>query len=102
MIFKKDFTGKECIGYVDSDYARDLDKHQSITGYVFTLAQAPVTCSILHSIVALSTTDVEYMAMMKVMKEAIWLQMLLNDLRIDQDLLKTNCDRMSDIYLAKN
>ena len=42
------------------------------------------------------------MAMTEVMKEAIWLQGLLDDLRIDQDLLKINCDSMSAIYLVKN
>jgi len=32
LIFEKDSTGKqECIGYVDSDYAGDLDKRQSTT-----------------------------------------------------------------------
>ena len=36
------------------------------------------------------------------MKEAIWLQGLLDDLGIDQDLWKINCDSMSIIYLAKN
>jgi len=36
------------------------------------------------------------------MKEAIWLQGLLNDLGIDQDLLKINCDSISAIYLTKN
>ena len=36
------------------------------------------------------------------MKEAIWLQGLLDDLGIEQDLLKINCDSMSAIYLAKN
>ena len=41
------------------------------------------------------------MAMTEAMKEAIWLQGLLDDL-VDQDLLKTNCDSMSVIYLAKN
>jgi len=31
LVFKKDFIGKqECIRYVDSDYAGDLDKHRSI------------------------------------------------------------------------
>jgi len=44
LVFKKDFTGKqECIGYVDSDYIEDLNKHRSTTGYVFTLSQAPVS-----------------------------------------------------------
>ena len=42
------------------------------------------------------------MAMTEVMKEAIWLQGLLDDLRIEQNLLKINCDSMSAIYLAKN
>jgi len=42
------------------------------------------------------------MAMMEAMKEAIWLQELLNNLRIDQNLLKINCDSMSTIYLANN
>jgi len=42
------------------------------------------------------------MDMTEAMKEAIWLQGLLDDLRIEQDLLKINCDSMSAIYLAKN
>ena len=42
------------------------------------------------------------MAMMEAMKETIWLQGLLDNLRIDQNLLKINCDNMSAIYLAKN
>jgi len=42
------------------------------------------------------------MAMTEGIKEAIWLQGLLNDLRIDHDVLKINCDRINAIYLAKN
>ena len=42
------------------------------------------------------------MAMTEAMKEAIWFQGLLDDLGVDQDLLKINCDSMSAIYLAKN
>jgi len=75
LVFEKDSTDKKkSIEYVDSDYARDIDKHQSITGYVFTLAQALVSWrSILQSIVTLSTTEAEYMVMMKAIQEAIWL-----------------------------
>ena len=44
LVFERNFTGKqECIAYVDSDYAGDLDKCRSTTGYVFTLSQAPVS-----------------------------------------------------------
>ena len=104
MVFEKNFTGKqECIRYVDFNYAGDLDKRLFTTGYVFTLSQAPVSWHfILHSTVILSTTEAEYIALTEAMKRAIWLQRLLDDLRIDQDLLKINCDSMSAIYLAKN
>ena len=43
LVFKMVVMGEqECIGYVDLDYARDSDKRQSTTRYVFTLSQAPV------------------------------------------------------------
>jgi len=38
LVFGKDVADKqECTCYVNSDYAGDLDKHRSITGYMFTL-----------------------------------------------------------------
>ena len=44
-------------GYVDSDYAGDLEKRRSITGYVFTLSGGPISLrSILQGVMALSTT----------------------------------------------
>ena len=41
------------------------------------------------------------MAMMEAMKEAIWLQGLLDDLGIEQDLLKINYDSMSANLFGK-
>ena len=59
-------------GYVDSDYAGDLDKRRFTTGYVFTFSQVPVSWrSILQSTVTLCNTGAEYMAMTKAMKEVI-------------------------------
>jgi len=38
LVFDKDIMGKlECIGYFNSDYAGDLNKCRSTTGYVYTL-----------------------------------------------------------------
>lgn len=102
--FSKDVNNNQpCVGYVDSDYAGDLDKRRSTTGYVFTLAGGPVSWrSILQSTVALSTTEAEYMAVTEAFKEAIWLQGLLDDLGVVQEQIPVHCDSMSAIYLAKN
>ena len=103
LVSKKDFTCKqEYVWYIDSNYAWYLNKCWSTTGYAYTWFQTSVSWrSTLQSTVVLSTTETEYMAMMEAMKEAIWLQGLLDDLGIDRDLLKLNCDSMSVIYLMK-
>lgn len=90
-------------GYVDSDYAGDLDKQRSTTGYVFTMAKGPVSWrSILQSTIALSSTEAEYMAVTEAVKEAIWLQGLVTDLGFKQQQVTIYCDSQSAIHLAKN
>ena len=42
------------------------------------------------------------MAMTEAIKEAIWPQGFLDNLGIEHDLLKINCNSMSSIYLAEN
>ena len=54
---------KELAGYVDSDFAGDLDRRRSTTGYLFTLASGPISWrAMLQSTIALSTTEAKYMA----------------------------------------
>ena len=100
LIFKKDdMVGQHVVGYCDSDYAGDLDKHRSTTGYVFTLAKAPVSWnSNLQLIVALSTTKAEYLEITEAVKEAILLQGLLDDLGIGQKQVTVFCDSQSAIH----
>ena len=51
------------VGYVNSDYATDLDKRRSLTGYVFTLGGSVVSWkALLQPVVALSTTKASYIA----------------------------------------
>lgn len=99
------FCGNTCqvSGFVDSDYAGDLDRRRSTTGYVFNIHGAPVSWrSMLQATVALSTTEAEYMAMAEGVKEALWLWGLLGDLGIEQDCVNLWCDSQSAIHLAKN
>jgi len=100
---RDDRLGQNLVGYVDSDYAGDLDKCRSTAGYVFTLAKGPVSWrSTLQSTVALSTTEAEYMAVTETFKEAIWLNGLIEDLGIVQERVDVHCDSQSAICLAKN
>ena len=57
------------IGYVDSDYAGDLDKRRSLTGYVFTVGGCAVSWkACLQATIALSTTEAEYMVISEACK----------------------------------
>ena len=99
------FGGSEFIvkGYVDSDYAGDLDKRKSTTGYVFTLAGGAVSwLSKLQTVVALSTTEAEYMAATQACKEAIWIQRLLGELGHKQQKITVYCDSQSALHIARN
>ncbi|KAH9714593.1 hypothetical protein KPL71_020713 [Citrus sinensis] len=90
-------------GYVDSDFAGDLDKRKSTTGYVFTLARAAVSwVSKLQTVVALSTTEAEYMASTQACKEAIWIQRLLEELGHKQEKISVFCDSQSALHIARN
>ena len=104
LVFEQDGKiDQSVVGYCDSDYAGDLDKRRSTTGYLFTFAKAPVSWkSTLQSTVALFTTEAEYMAVTEAVKEAIWLQSLLEDLGVGQKHITVHCDSQSAIHLAKN
>jgi len=59
-------------GLIDADWARDMDQRRSTSGYVFNLFGGAVSwMSKKQSTVALSTTEVEYMAATHVSKEAV-------------------------------
>lgn len=79
-----DGNGLVFAGFTDADFAGDLDTRHSTSGYVFTINGAAVSWgSKKQSMVALSTTEAEYMAMCFAAKEAMWLRQLLRDLGYD-------------------
>lgn len=54
--FKQDQEFGQLIGYVDFDFASDLDKCGSMTRYIFTIARSSVSWrSTLQFTIALST-----------------------------------------------
>lgn len=90
-------------GFVDSDFGANLDNRRSQTGYVFTLFGSAVSWrSGLQHVVALSTTEAEYMAMAEAVKESVWLRGILGEFGIKQDSVKILCDNQSALHLAKH
>ncbi|KAL2612985.1 hypothetical protein R1flu_024677 [Riccia fluitans] len=91
------------VGFVDSDYAQDLDSRRSTTGYVMTLGGGCITWRfVLQKCKTLSTTEAEYVAATEVAKEAIWLGRLTSEMGLPQGCVILYCDSQSALYLAAN
>ena len=74
-------------GYVDVDFAGDIDSRKSTTGFVFTLGGTVISwVSNLQKIVTLFTTEAEYVATTKARNEMIWLHGFLNELGKKQEM----------------
>jgi hypothetical protein len=83
--------------------AGDKDNRRRTTGYVFTIGGTTVSwISKVQKVVALSTTEAEYVAATEASKEMIWLQRFMEELRTKQENNRLYCDSQSAIHLAKN
>ena len=69
------------IGYSDSDWAGDHADRKSTSGFIFMLNGGPISCaSKKQAVVALSSTEAEYVAPSLAACEATWLRLLLTEL----------------------
>ena len=90
-------------GFVDADWAGDLDQRRSTSGYVFILFGGAICwMNKKQGVVALSTTKVEYMGATHARKEVLWLQRLCSEIGFKQQAVRIDCDSQSAIFLAKN
>jgi hypothetical protein len=91
------------VGYVDSDYAGDLDTRRSLTGYVFTIGGCAVSWKArLQATVALSTIEAKYKVVSEAAKEAIWLRGIYSELCGISSCVTIHCDSQSAICLTKD
>lgn len=91
------------IGYCDADFAGDIDTRRSTTGYTFIFGGAAVSWSSkLQPTVAASTCEAEYMAASAATKEALWLNKLLTDFRIDSAPVLIFGDNQGALSLIRN
>ena len=93
----------EVEGFCDYDYATDRDKRRSVTGYVFQVGGNIVRWrSVLQHVVALSTTEAEYMVLSEATREGLWLREFCCELGFNSQFFRLHCDSQSAICLAKN
>ena len=90
-------------GYSDLDWVSQKHCH-SISGFTFHYGQGTISWSLKkQAIIALSSTEAEYIAQTHVAKEAMWLKTFVNKTRGGQaGLLIIMVDNQSAIVLARD
>ncbi|CAJ2632851.1 unnamed protein product [Trifolium pratense] len=102
--YSKDSVKLELNGFSDADWCGDKVDRRSTSGYLFKFQNAPVSwCSKKQSVIALSSCEAEYVAGSLAACQANWLQSLLNEMKIiDNITVMLKIDNKSSINLAKN
>jgi hypothetical protein len=110
----KDNTNLQILAYCDADWAGDLETRRSMSGFVVSLGVASknecgadiasISWRSKHQpVVALSTTEAEYVAISEVCREVMWLKGILRELGFEeQEGAKIKTDNQGAIALIKN
>lgn len=91
-------------GYSDADWGANPIDRKSISGYAFLIGSGVIAWSSKkQAVVALSSTEAEYMAISYAARHAIWMRTLLAELTFAQEqATKLNADNQSAIALSKD
>ncbi|KAJ9565578.1 hypothetical protein OSB04_001544 [Centaurea solstitialis] len=95
---------KDLIAFSDSDYAGDLESRKSTLGYAMMMSDGVVSWSSKKQpVVALSTTEAEFVSSAACACQVVWLRRILEHIGLQQkDGTIIFCDNMSTIKLSKN
>ena len=101
--YKSNKENRKLIGYTDSDLASNFEDRKSTSGYLFKYGECLISWkSSKQNIVALSSTEAEYIGLTKAAQETIWLKQTLNELNHKTEQVLIYCDNQSSISLSKN
>jgi len=102
---EKTETPKEniIIGFADAAYA-NADNLKSTSGYVFLASGGAITWkSKKQSVIALSSTEAEYVALSEAAREAVWLRNLYSELGFpEMEPTTIRCDNEGSVILSRN
>ena len=105
LVYKPDNTTTEMFtSYSDSDHGGSKDTGKSTGGYLIKMVTGAVSWSSkLQPIVALSTTEAEYVAAVEAGKEIVWMRNILSEFGYKFTSPSTlNLDNQSTISVSKN
>jgi hypothetical protein len=90
--------------WADSDFAGDITDRKSTSGWLYKIGGNAISWkSQKQKLVAMSTTEAEYVSASEATKEALWLQDLLQELKLAKGKVTVlNQDNQSAIFLEKN
>lgn len=96
-------SGLKPLGYVDADWAGCINTRRSTSGYVFFMGGAPVSWSSKRqSVVALSSTESEYIALTRGAQQAMWMKYWLDEVDLPEDFpFELFCDNLGAISLTE-
>ena len=96
-------TYVDVVGFTDADWAGDVVERKSTSGYVFQICGGTVSWrSKRQEIVALSSTEAEYIALSFAAKELMWLRSFLKDLGYEQQSNLLYENNQGSTALSKN
>ena len=97
-------SGTVLHGFVDADWASDVNDRKSTSGFVFMLGGTAVSWSSKkQTLVTLLSTEAEYIATLHATKEVVWLRRLLSKLGLNiNSPTVLHVDNQSTIAIAHN
>lgn len=101
--YRRNSNISELEAYCDSDYAGDLESRKSTSGYVIYYCGGPIVwCSRKQPIVALSSTEAEYIAAAECTKELLYIKTLIEELQSVNVNINLHIDNQSALTMIKN
>jgi hypothetical protein len=98
------FDSNQLSGYIDSDFAGNLDDRKSTSGHVFQLGTNLISWeSKKQPIISISSAEAEYVATTSTSCQVVWLRRILKDMsHTEKDPTPIFYDNTSAISLSKN
>jgi len=95
-------VGTKVWGYCDAEYGGNEETGRSTSGYVFLVGETAVSWATMQQpVVALSSTESEYIGACFAAQHAIWMQDFFYELGFSQETVEVKCDNQSCIKLMK-